>query len=830
MLCKASLADDSGLSEDKFNAAEHRKYKQIGKVISLQPLSSVMHLFRTIFAIATLAVGLVSASVADASENADLPLPTDHPGAAIYQKLCVECHADDGRGVPDKADDPLVGNRDIPALANRIERSMPEDEEDLCVAEDAKAVAEYIYHAFYSVEARARNTPARVELSRLTADQHRKSIADLVLSFRGDMGYGKERGWRAYYYGDFKYNEREKFRKEKKKDRFECHDPRINFDYGTGIPQHPEAKEFIAERFSVRWEATIIPEQTGEYEFVIRTRNGATLWVNENDHNDEGTVKTIDGHVAPNNELREISGRAWLIGGRPHPVRLEFFTYKEDKATIELLWKPPHGSLQIIPQHNVSPDRVHESVVAETPFPADDRSVGYERGTAVSRTWIDAVNASATETADYVVDHLNGLVKAKKDQPFEERARKIGDFGVQFVSRAFRRPLNEEERVRHVDQYYKDAESLEHAVRKLVLATLTSPQFLYPELGAKSNPDGKPDSWTIANRLALMLWDSLPTGWLIERAKNDHLQNPQQIHQATDKMVWDWRTRAKMRGFFHHWLELERADDLAKDKKAFPEFNEALLADQRTSLQMFLDHVVWESNADYRHLLTADYLFLNGRLGKLYGKVDAGGAFQKVQVDPKRRAGIITHPFLLTSFAYHDNTSPIHRGVFLTRNIVGMTLKSPPMANEFKNADFDPKMTMREKVTELTRSKACMGCHVTINPLGFSLEHFDGIGRWRLKDQDKPVNSNSDFKTDAGATIKITGARDVADYAANSPSAHRAFVQQLFHHTVKQPVAAYGHDQIDTLREDFAKHGFNILHLLRSIAKTAATHPVGPES
>ena len=86
---------------------------------------------------------------------------------------------------------------------------------------------------------------------------------------------------------------------------------------------------------------------------------------NTNDHNDEGTVKTIDGHVASNNELREISGRAWLIGGRPHPVHLEFFTYKEEKALIELKWKPPHGSLQTIPQHYVSPDRVHESFVVE---------------------------------------------------------------------------------------------------------------------------------------------------------------------------------------------------------------------------------------------------------------------------------------------------------------------------------------------------------------------------------------------------------------------------------------------------------------------------------
>ena len=90
------------------------------------------------------------------------PLPADHAGKAIYQKLCVECHAENGEGVADKADDPLQGNRDIASLAGRIERTMPEDEEDLCVAEDAKAVAEYVYHAFYSLEARARNTPARI--------------------------------------------------------------------------------------------------------------------------------------------------------------------------------------------------------------------------------------------------------------------------------------------------------------------------------------------------------------------------------------------------------------------------------------------------------------------------------------------------------------------------------------------------------------------------------------------------------------------------------------------------------------------------------------------
>ncbi len=764
--------------------------------------------------LAMTAASLAGVAVPGYSETA-LPGP-DHPGAKIYQKLCVECHAKNGEGVEGKADDPLYGNRDIESLAGRIERTMPEDEEHLCVGEEAKAVAEYIYHAFYSEEARARNTPARIDVVRLTEPQFRTSVADLIQGFRGDVGYGKDHGLRAYYYGGFKFNEREEFRKEKKTDRFETRDNLVRFDFGEGIPRREEAKEFSAEGFSIRWEGVLLPEETGTHEFVIRTRNGATLWVNENDHGEDGD-KTIDAWVAPNNEIREETGSVFLIGGRPYPIRLEFFKYKEKAAHIELLWKPPHGVAQTIPSHNLTPDWVHESFVTSNPFPADDRSVGYERGTSVSKAWFDAVTTGALDAAQYVSDHVDQLAKTKPDDA--ERAKKIGEFAVQFAERAFRRPLSEEERKRFVDRHFDQSERLEEAVKKTVLQALSSPQFLYPGL-----PDGEPDQWDVAAKLALALWDSVPDRRLRETAAKGELAKPERIDQEAGRMVWDWRTKAKLRGFFHHWLELERAAELAKDEKVYPEFDDAVLADLRTSLDLFLEEAVWGEGGNYRQLLLADYLFLNERLGNLYGKPDIKGGFQKVSMDPSRRTGIVTHPFLLSSLAYHNATSPIHRGVFLTRNIVGMTLKSPPMANEFKEGKFDPSLTMREKVTEMTRAKACMACHVTINPLGFSLEHYDGIGRWQTTDKDKPVDATSEFKTGDGETIKLTGARDVAEFAANAPSAHRAFIQQIFHHLVKQPVLAYGPDTMDEMRDEFEKTGFNVPELLKRVALTSALH------
>ena len=758
---------------------------------------------------AVLAAGAPGAAAGEAP--VDL---ASHPGRAIYEKLCVECHGKHGEGVEDKADDPLEGNRSLDSLAGRIERTMPEDQEELCVGGDARAVAEYIYHAFYSLEARARNTPARIELARLTEPQYRNSVADLVQSFRGDLGFGKERGLKARYAGTRSFGGK---KENKGNDVFERRDPGVRFDFGLKGPAVPEGKVgFPDDEFSIQWTGSILPEETGVYEFVIRTRNGVSLWVNEHEH-EEG--KTIDAWVAPHNEVREEQGSVFLIGGRPYPIQLDFFKYREKAASIELLWKPPHGVLESVPERCLTPDWTPESLVIATPFPADDRSVGYERGTSVSKEWLGAVMAGAVRTADYVSQHLNELARTKPDAP--DRVEKLKAFAGQFVERAFRRPLAGEERNRLVDKRFADAESPEQAVRRLVLLALTSPRFLYPAI---SQADGS-DGWNMADRMALALWDSLPDQRLRDLAAKGDLARPDRRDrrdQEAGRMVWNWRARAKMQGFFRHWLEIERADDLSKDKKVYPEFNEAVLADLRTSLSLFLEEVVWTGKSDYRQLLLADWLFLNGRLGKLYGHGEVKGGFQKVTMDPGRRTGIVTHPFLLTAFAYHNNTSPIHRGVFLTRNIVGMTLKSPPMANVFKEGKFDPSLTMREKVTEMTRDRACMACHVTINPLGFSLEHYDGIGRWRAQDQNRPVDATGDFKTDTGRTIQLTGARDVAEFAANAPSAHEAFIQQLFHHAVKQPVLAYGDGKMDELRARFEKSGFNVVELLKQIALTAA--------
>jgi hypothetical protein len=201
-----------------------------------------------------------------------------------------------------------------------------------------------------------------------------------------------------------------------------------------------------------------------------------------------------------------------------------------------------------------------------------------------------------------------------------------------------------------------------------------------------------------------------------------------------------------------------------------------------------------------------------------------GGDFTPVRVDGLQRSGVLTHPYLLAAFSYPSTTSPIHRGVFLTRNIVGRALKSPPMAVAFNEAEFEPGLSMREKVVRLTRSESCQSCHAVINPLGFSLEWYDPVGRFRRDDAGRAIDAVSDYITDDGVSVRLTGARDVARFAAESEHAQFTFIEQLFHHTLKQPLLAFGADALPELRRKFAANGFDIPKLWAEMAVLRALH------
>ncbi len=720
-------------------------------------------------------------------------------GPAIYKQQCAKCHGSSGEGVKGKYVDALVGDWSLEKLTRYIAKSMPDDKPGTCTGPKAEAVARHIYDGFYSREARAKNKPARVELVRLTNRQHLLAVADLFRNPGDEVKVTPGKGLQVVGF---------KSRNTRREDNaLERNDRKIEFDFGK---DRPEWAGQGTNGFALNWQGSVIADESGDYEFIVKTANGIRLWVNDDDK------PLIDGSVSSFKGV-EHTATLRLIGGRAYPLRLEFFkTSRDPLANVTLLWQPPHSARQVIPARNLAPERANPTFIITTPFPADDSSVGYERGVSVSKEWDEAVTHAAIEVAGFVAKRLDKLSRSKPND--KDRAEKVEAFCTEFVTRAFRRPLTDEQKQLFVTLPLRGTAKPEDAVKRVVLLTLKSPRFLY--LGLEG---ATPDDFTIAERLSFGLWDSLPDAALTKAASEGKLRTREQVTEQARRMVSDVRAHGKMQYFLHRWLQMNRVEDLAKDPQLFPGFTPEIVADLRTSLNLFLDDVVWSESSDYRRLLLEDDFFVNDRLAKFYGiSTNATEDFVKVDLNPKQRAGVVTHPYLLAAFSYPKSSSPIHRGVFLTRNIVGRALRPPPMAIVFKDGDFKPGMTMREKITELTRSQACQTCHSVINPLGFSLENYDAVGRFREKDGSVPVNAAAEYTTDEGGIVRLKGARDLAEFAAGSEHAHNAFIEQLFNQVVKQPMPAYGLDTLNQLRLSFVQSGYNMQKLLVDIVTVSA--------
>jgi mono/diheme cytochrome c family protein len=734
-------------------------------------------------------------------------------GRRIYQKQCANCHGAKGEGVSDKYADALVGDWSVTRLARYIGLNMPEDNPETLTAAESEAVAKYVHDAFYSREAQARINPARIELARLTNQQYAIAVADLVGGLTSaNAPAGEGRGLSAVY-----YNVAQRGRFDAAKVVHRGTDGTIDFEFSEG--SEARAKIGTAE-FSMQWRGAVLADETGDYEFVVRTPNSVRVWINSEFMPAEAK---IDVNVStPQNPDHRVTVR--LLAGRRYPIAIDYWALPGKAGapppSIALRWKPPHGSERTIPARHLSPVPVKPAFVLATRFPANDSSRGYERSGPPTKEWDEATTAAAFDVANHLVKHVDRLAGTRPGDP--ERPQKVATLAERFTTAAFRRPLTPAERTRFVTERFKSAPDPETALKRTALLALKSPQFLYVEL-----PTSRPDSRQVAARLSFGLWDSIPDAELERAAAAGELIRPADVRRQAERMLTDPRARAKLRAFFHHWLHIEFVEDVQKDPAAYPDFTSEVIDDLRTSLNLFVDEVAWSEAADFRELLRADYLIANEKLATFYGlPAPAGGDFARVPAPAGERSGVLTHPYLLAALSYRSTTSPIHRGVFLTRTIVGRALKSPPVAVAFNDAEFTPDMSMREKVTKLTRQESCQGCHSVINPLGFSLEWYDTVGRFRREDNGRAIDAVSDYLNDDRETVRLSGARDVAEYAIASERANDAFIEQVFHHVVKQPLMAYGPGTAVALRESFVASGYNLRKLLVEIVTVAALRGV----
>jgi mono/diheme cytochrome c family protein len=710
------------------------------------------------------------------------PAPT-LSGGQNYQKMCASCHGANGEGGKDYPE-PLVGDRTLEKLAVYVRKKMPEDKPGILSADEAQRVSAYIFDAFYSKAAQARREPPRMELSRLTVGQYKTSVADLMSLFSNPQPADAKPGLRQEL-----FNAGRRFREDKRvSDKVV---PTLQYDPG----EKPPAEVATLEEYAVRWSGGLVAPETGDYEIILETRNGARIWVNDE------TTPLVDGWVRSGDAI-VLKQTLPLLGGRIYPIRIEIFKEKKERIVAAALkWKAPHRVEEIIPERRLRAGKFTETMVVRTPFPPDDRSMGYERGTSISKAWDEATTDAAVEVAVAMAPRL------AKTEP-QVRARKL-------VERAFRRPLTPELQQFFVDRIFAETKDVELALKSVIILALKSPRFLYL-------PHETGDAYDAATRLSYALWDSLPDVPLLEAAKAGTLDPAKEA----GRMLGDPRAKAKIAGFYHRWLQLDRLHDLAKDPKSYPGFDAGIVSDLRTSLDLFLDDVTWGEKSDWRQLLLADSVHMNGRLAKFYGvELPADAPFQKVKMDPKKHAGLLTHPLLMAGFSYTSVSSPIHRGVFLARALLGRRLRAPPDAVTPIPPELHPSLTTRERILLQTKGPDCQSCHAMINPLGFALENFDAVGRFREVEKEKPINAQGSYWTLGGEDVKFNGARELGEFLARSEESHEAFVEHLFHYLVKQPILAHGLNRPDVLREGFAKSGYDIRKLL--IQEVAAAARLG---
>jgi len=763
--------------------------------------------------VANLAVGSAVFAEAPASQFevktvSDENDPMFVQGQTIFLNQCADCHGEKAEGVAGVYDDPLIGDLSVGELMRQIDKTMPEGEAEACVGEDAAAVAAYLHYAYYSESARLRNRPPQVSLARLTGTQLRQSLADIYAHFFGSPGYVDERGLKGIYFAGSRWKEENK--------KIERVDSTLDFDFGKESP----GEGISAEEFFIHWSGSLIANQTGDYEIIVRSTVSFKMDFGRNGR------EFINNHVQSGDktEFRKV---VRLTAGRVYPFQIEYIQRKrkteQPPASISLSWVPPHGVEEIIPKRHMVPYGVNPTFSLQTKLPPDDRSYGFERGISVDRQWDEATTAAALEFGQIAVDEiwLQYQRNHKKD-PDNDRA-KLKAFLTELVEVAFREKLSDPLKQLYVDKQLAAERDDNTAIKRVVLMALKSPRFLYPATDAESNR-----SRQVANRLALTLFDSIPADpWLLAKVDKKQLENEKQVRDAAWRMVNDWRTRGKTRDMLHQWLNTGHFDEITKNTDRYPGFDAELVADMRASFDQFLDDIVWSESSDYRQLFTADWSYTTDRMAEFYGDAwkpaeDGQSHLKKTAGNSKLRLGVLTHPYLMSGLAYFDATSPIHRGVFLTRYVLGRTLRPPNAAFSPLSPDLHPDLTTRERVSLQTSPESCQVCHSRINSVGFTLENFDAVGKFREREGEKTVDSSGSYITRSGEEVTFKDAHQLAQFLAQSDDAHRAFVSRAFQYFVKQPVAAYGTDRLDELTLKFQQSGFNIRNLLVEIAVIAA--------
>ncbi|WP_437481905.1 DUF1592 domain-containing protein [Sorangium sp. So ce1014] len=396
--------------------------------------------------------------------------------------------------------------------------------------------------------------------------------------------------------------------------------------------------------------------------------------------------------------------------------------------------------------------------------------------------------------------------------------------------RVYRRPLSAEQEAAYVAAYargeglFESGTPFEQGIRHVIEAMLQSPHFLYRvELSEALDSEQiiPLDGHEVATRLSYLLWNSLPDDALLAAAADGALGTPAGIEAEARRMLADSKAVSALADFHRQWLHMSRYADLSKDPALYEGFDESVSSAMLAETQEFIRHVILEMEGDYRTLMTSSVGFVNDKLAPIYGVEGSfTGELVETPLDPAVRAGLLTQAGFLSSHAFFDKSSPIHRGVFIQRQILCADLRDPPPNIDTELPPLQGEIrTTRDQVEAHTSPASCSSCHDMINPPGFAFEHFDAVGRHRADEGGEPIDATGTM-TVGETEMRFDGAIDFVTQLAESPVAQRCYLTNWYRYGNARQLSREDACTIDELDARLGASGYNIKELLVALTQT----------
>jgi len=391
--------------------------------------------------------------------------------------------------------------------------------------------------------------------------------------------------------------------------------------------------------------------------------------------------------------------------------------------------------------------------------------------------------------------------------------------------RAYRRPVTKAEvasLAKFVAMAKAEGQTVEQGIQLAIQAMLVSPHFLF-RIERDLDPTDpskvhKISDVELASRLSYFLWTSMPDDELLSIAEAGRLRQPGILEAQVKRMLADERSSALADNFAGQWLETRNLDSITPDPKKFPEWGPELRDSMKTETRLFFESILRE-NRPLSEFLDAKYTFLDERLAKHYGiEGVSGGAFRRVELTTDQRGGLLTQASILSISSYPTRTSPVIRGKYLLQNFLGAPPPAPPPdVPTLDEAAVGNAGSLRQQLEKHRSNATCASCHNRMDVLGFGLENYDAIGKWRTMDGKFPVDVSGTFPNGKSfstpAEMKVLLKEELPEFA-------RCVTEKMLTYSLGRGLEQYDRKTVEEIGRKLSASGYQFQTLINEIVQS----------